>query len=177
MIETARLVLRSWRDEDLDPFHALCSDSRVMATLGPALSREETALLIGRASQRERELGHTFWAVERKEDANLIGWCGVVRGPADTPIDGKPEIGWRFAFETWGQGYAREAAQATIAWSFDNLRDDALWAITSAGNTRSWGLMERLGMQRQHELDFAHPNVPDDSSLKPHVVYRKARPA
>ena len=177
MIETERLILRSWRDDDVDPFFALNSDPRVMATLGPLMTRDETAALIERAQARDEETGHTFWAVERKSDREMIGWCGVVRGPQGTPISGLPEIGWRLAHDAWGQGFAREAAQATIHWSFAHLADDALWAITTAGNSRSWGLMERLGMTRRTDMDFAHPNVPEDSPLKPHITYELGRPS
>jgi RimJ/RimL family protein N-acetyltransferase len=177
MIETDRLLLRSWRDDDLDPFAAMCADPRVMATLGPVMTRDETAALIERASGIERDLGHTFWAMERKADGQLIGWCGVKRGPEETPIAGVPELGWRLARDGWGQGYAREAAQATIDWSFANLPDDALWAITTVGNSRSWGLMERLGMTRRHDMDFDHPAVPGDSPLRPHVTYELRRAA
>jgi RimJ/RimL family protein N-acetyltransferase len=177
MIETERLILRSWRDEDVDPFADICADPRVMATLGPLMTRDETAALIERVKERDRQFGYTFWAVERKADSRLIGWCGVLRGPEGLPIEDKPEIGWRLAHDTWGQGYAREAAQASIDWAFANLPDDAVWAITSTGNSRSWGLMERLGMTRRHDLDFAHPKVADDSPLKQHVTYELKRPA
>jgi RimJ/RimL family protein N-acetyltransferase len=177
MIETDRLLLRSWRDEDVDPFFRINSDPRVMATLGPVMTREGTVALIERVRGLEEKLGHTFWAVERRADNALIGWCGIVRGPENTPIAGLPEIGWRLAHDAWGQGFAREAAQATIAWSFAHLPDDALWAITAVINSRSWGLMERLGMTRRGDMDFEHPNVADGSELKSHVTYELRRAA
>lgn len=176
MIDTGRLILRSWRDDDVDPFHAICSDPRVMATLGPVMTRDETAALIERVKARDREQGHTFWAVERQADHALIGWCGVLRGPAGLPIADKAEIGWRLAYDAWGRGFAREAAQASIDWAFANLPDDAVWAITTVDNSRSWGLMERLGMTRRHDMDFDHPGVPDDSPLKQHITYELKRP-
>jgi RimJ/RimL family protein N-acetyltransferase len=174
VIETPRLLLRSWRADDLDPFHAICSDPAVMATLGPVMSREETAALIERVSTREREHGHTFWALERFADARLIGWCGVIRGNAG-PVEGKAEIGWRLASDCWGQGYATEAARATLDWLFAHLSDDAAWAITHSDNARSRAVMERLGMTWCPELDFAHPRLAEDDPLRPHVTYRLAR--
>ena len=174
MIATPRLLLRSWRADDLDPFHAICSDPAVMATLGPVMSREETAALIERVSALESEHGHTFWAVERLADARLIGWCGVIRGNAG-PVEGKAEIGWRLASDCWGQGYATEAARATLDWLFAHLSDDAAWAITHSGNARSRAVMERLGMAYCPELDFAHPRLAEDDPLRPHVTYRLAR--
>lgn len=173
-LETERLVLRSWREADIDPFHAICSDPLVMATLGPLLSREQTAALIDRCVVRERELGFTFWAVERREDARLIGWCGVIRGNAG-PVDGLAEIGWRLASDCWGRGYASEGARATVDWSFANLPDASLWAITNVDNLSSRAVMERLGMRRREDLDFDHPHVAADSPLVPHVTYQLAR--
>lgn len=176
MIETERLLLRSWRDADVVPFNAINADPRVMATLGPLQTLDETAALVARMQAIDASCGHCFLAVECKADAALIGWCGIVRGPESTPIAGRPEIGWRLAHDYWGKGFAREAAQASLDWGFANLTDDAIWAITSRGNTRSWGLMERLGMRRHPELDFGHPSVAMDSPLRAHLTYSIVRP-
>lgn len=175
-LETDRLVLRAWRDEDIAPFHRICSDSEVMATLGPPLSRDETAALVARMQGLQGEFGHCFWALERRADARLIGWCGVIRGSVG-PVEGKPEIGWRLARDTWGQGFASEAARASIAWAFANLADGAVWAITSVGNVRSRAVMERLGMQYRADLNFDHPRVPHGDPLVPHVTYMLGRRA
>lgn len=174
MIESDRLVLRSWRGEDLAPFAAICADPRVMATLGPLMSKEETAALIERVGAIEITHGHTFWALERKVDARLIGWCGVIRGTAG-PIEGKAEIGWRLAGDCWGLGYATEAAYATLDWLFANLPDDEAWAITHTGNLRSRAVMERLRMHYRPEFDFDHPRLGEDDPLRPHVTYSVAR--
>lgn len=141
-----------------------------MATLGPVLSREETAALIERVANAERDLGHTFWALERIEDSRLIGWCGVIRG-RDGPVAGKAEIGWRLASDCWGHGYASEAARASIGWLFANRADDDAWAITHTGNHRSRAVMERLGMEYRSNLDFDHPRLAEGDPLRPHVSY------
>jgi len=175
VIDTARLILRSWRDADVDPFHAICSDPLVMAMLGPVMSREQVATRIGQMQAMQQELGHCFWAVERRDDARLIGWCGVIRGDAG-PVDGKAELGWRLASDCWGQGYASEAARGALAWTFDHLPDDAAWAITSVENRASRAVMDRLGMVYLPELDFDHPGVAANSPLLRHVTYRIGRP-
>jgi len=176
MIETARLVMRSWRDEDVAPFQAICSDPDVMATLGPPLDMAGTSALIERVRLREAEDGHTFWALERREDARLLGWCGIIRGNAG-PVDGRAEIGWRLSRDCWGAGYATEAARGAMDWAFANLTDEAVWAITWRGNVRSQAVMERLGMQRHPELDFDHPKLAGGDPLRPHVTYSIARSA
>ena len=176
MIETKRLLLREWRDADLAPFQQICSDPRVMATLGPVLDMAETAALIERVKAMEVEHGHTFWALERREDARLIGWCGVIRG-IDGPIKDKAEIGWRLAHDCWGHGYATEAARGTVSWAFANLTDDTVWAITSAGNRASQAVMARLGMRHRPELSFNHPRVPLGDPLRPHITCSLERAA
>lgn len=173
-LETERLILRDWRDDDLDPFAAMCADPIVMKTLGPIMSRDETAALIGRLNDRCDTYDHTFWALERREDHRFLGFCGIVRGGVE-PIMDLPEVGWRLVSDAWGQGYAREAATASLDWVFANLADERVYAITSVGNHRSWGLMERLGMVRHPEMDFDHPDVADGSPLKAHITYSIGR--
>lgn len=170
-LETERLILREWRNGDRTAFHAINTDPRVMKFLGPAMTLADIDALITRLRGLQETLGHCFWAVERKDDGRLIGWCGLIRGAAGTPIEGRVEVGWRLAFDTWGQGFAREAATAAIDWAFAHLPDDDVWAITVNDNANSWGLMERLGMQRHEDMGFDHPNVPEGSPLKPHVTY------
>jgi RimJ/RimL family protein N-acetyltransferase len=170
-VESERLTLREWRDADIDPFHAICSDPIVMATLGPLMTRDQVAALVARMQRMQSELGHCFWAMERKMDRQLIGWCGVIRGDTDTPVVDKPEAGWRMVPSAWGKGYATEAAIASVQWTFDTLPDDAVWAITSTENRASRAVMERIGMEYLSDLDFDHPKVEADSPLLRHVTY------
>ena len=174
-LETERLVLRPWHESDIDPFHAICADPVVMATLGPPMSREQVAATVERMQRLQRDLGHCFWAMERKDDRQLIGWCGIIRGDVDTPIANALEAGWRMTPSAWGKGYVTEAAVASVQWAFDNRDDGAVWAITTIENRASRAVMERLGMTYLPELDFDHPKVPVDSPLLSHVTYRIER--
>lgn len=177
MIETDRLILRAWRDADRAPFHAMGNDPQVMEYLGPFQTRAETDAAIDRQNGGIARLGHGFWAVERRADGAFLGFCGIKQGPDATPIQGEIEIGWRLATTFWGQGYAREAAQASLDWGWEHLDVPGIAAITTVNNVRSAGLMERLGMARAHGDDFEHPNVPLGSPLRPHVTYRITRPS
>lgn len=177
--ETDRLVLREWREDDVDSFEAMFLDPEVMAHLGPTLdpegSRSEVADVIVRLRAIQAAHGCCFWALERRDTGEMIGFCGVEPGPAGTPIENKLEIGWRLARSAWGQGFAQEAARASLEWVWQNRDDHAVWAITTPANVRSWRLMERIGMTRMHDLDFDHPGVPDASPLKGHITYRLHR--
>jgi len=172
MIETARLILRPWRDADREPFRAMACDPRVMEYL-PPLTRAESDAAVDRMTALQAEHGHVFWAVERKGEGDFIGFCGIMA--PRSPIF-EHEIGWRLAHHAWGQGYAREAAEASLAWAWANLSVPAIMAITNLANTRSWGLMERLGMIRNPHEDFDHPELAEGDPLRPHILYRIHRP-
>ena len=168
---TDRLILRDWREGDAEDFHRLHCDPKVMATLGPVREMDYTTGLIADLQQRSRRNGgYTYWAVERRDDGRVIGFCGLDRGHEE-PIVGALEIGWRLASDCWGQGYAVEAARAALDWARSEFPAEPVVAITAEINERSRALMERLGMRYQPSMDFEHPNVADDSPLKRHVVY------
>ncbi|MFZ5747839.1 MAG: GNAT family N-acetyltransferase [Pseudomonadota bacterium] len=177
MIETERLVLRRWEDRDRAGFHAHCSDPRVMEFLGPLMSRAEVDAALERQNGFLDSHGYCFWAVERRADGALLGFCGLKPGPAHTPLEGEVEIGWRMGYEYWGRGYAHEAAQASLEWGWWQLDVARIGAITVEANVRSWRLMERLGMIRSVADDFDHPAVPVESPLRRHITYFRARPS
>ena len=177
MIETERLILREWRDEDRDAFLVLCNSRAVMAHLGGPATAEEVDSGIARIRACQAEHGHCFWAMECKADGAFVGFCGlkIARDP-ELPIDGEVEIGWRLRADLWGRGYAREAAAASLHWGWAHLSADRIIAITIPANRRSWGLMERLGMVRCPDLDFDHPDFEPGHSLCRHIGYVAGRP-
>jgi RimJ/RimL family protein N-acetyltransferase len=177
-LETERLVLRSWRDEDRPAFAAMSADPAVMEHLGGTVPTNESDAIIARLAAVERDQGHTFWAIERRDDGGFLGFCGLRRGGhADTPVPDELEIGWRLARDAWGRGYAREAAEASIRWGWENCEAMRIAAWTVVGNKASWGLMIRLGMVHRPELDFDHPRFAIGHPLCRHLVYTIDRPA
>ena len=175
MIETGRLILRPWREEDFAPFHAMGQDPEVMRFLGPLATAEQARSAYERMTACQREHGFCFWAVERKGTRAFIGFCGLK--PGKPPIEGEVEIGWRLARPFWGQGHALEAAKASLGWGWANLDVPRIMASTVPANIASWGLMERLGMTRHPEEEFEHPNLAPGDPLRLHILYRIARPA
>ncbi len=175
MIETERLVLRHWTDADRPLFHAHCNDPVVMRYMGPLMTRAESDAKLDQMAAFDASHGYSFRAVERLADGALLGLCGLKPGAPGTPIEGKVEIGWRFARFAWGHGYAYEAARASLDWAWANLDVPEVWAITTAANQASRRLMDRLGMIRREGLDFDHPAVAADSALRGDVTYVAAR--
>lgn len=172
-IETVRLIVRPWRDADREPFWQMALDPDVMRYL-PPMTRAESEAAVDRMMALQADCGHCFWALERKDDGLFLGFCGIL--PPRPPVN-ETEIGWRLARHAWGHGYAREAAEASLAWGWANLQVPAIMAITNSANERSWGLMERLGMTRQPDEDFDHPALAKGDPLRPHILYRIHRPA
>jgi len=119
---------------------------------------EATARIRERMMRWQDERGFTFWAVERKADGELLGFCGIkIADDEGTGVFGDYEIGWRLREEAWGKGYAKEAAIASLDFAFDRIGAERVVALTVIGNEPSWGLMERLGMTRRPDLDYVGP--------------------
>lgn len=177
VIETERLLLRGWRDEDIPLHNAMCTDPVFMRHLGPPITMAESAAAAARQNAYLAATGSCFWAVEHRASGRFIGYCGIKPGPEATPIADLPEIGWGIAPDHWRQGYAREAATASLAWGWAHKPWTRVFAITASRNAPSWTLMERLGMARLAEQDFDHPALTDGDALRRHVVYAIDRPA
>lgn len=153
-IETERLILRDWREEDWPRFLAVTNTPAVMRWLGGVLPEERHQWLRDRLEGYTRDHGHTFWVVERKDDGALLGFCGLKRANQPGGPQGDFEVGWRLREDAWGKGYAREAAQASLDHAFAKLGAPCVIALTVPLNCASWGLMVRLGMERREDLDF-----------------------
>ena len=178
MIATDRLILRPWRDADRAPFAAINRDPDVMLHLGGPVETAASDAMIDRQHRVQADQGHCFWAIERRDDGRLIGFCGLRRGGhPGTGVADELEIGWRLARDCWSRGYAREAASAAIAWGFANTDRPRITAWTVPANRASWGLMQRLGMVPRPDLDFDHPDFGEGHPLRRHVVYTIDRPA
>jgi RimJ/RimL family protein N-acetyltransferase len=177
MIKTERLTLRGWREEDASPFLAMGRDPRVMAYFPALLLPNEARETVQRQQLLLKRDGTCFWVVERVRDRAFLGFCGIKPGPEGTPIANQAEIGWRLAHNHWGQGYAAEAARASLAWMWATTPVPRVCSITVPGNTRSRALMERIGMERVEGGDFDHPALAPGHPLRRHVLYGIDRPS
>jgi len=146
------LLLRGFREDDLDEHAAILSDPVVMEHFdGHLFGREDSwRRLLGGVGLWSLQ-GTGLLAAERKADGKLVGHVGLFDYHREiTPsIEGVPELGYIFAAEVHGQGIAREACDALMQWADETLDADETVAIISMSNTPSMKLAERLGYQRQ----------------------------
>lgn len=169
-LRTERLLLRQWRDDDLDAFAALNADPEVMRHFPRTLSRAESDTLASRQRTLIAERGWGLWAVEAPE--GFVGFVGLSEPRFEAHFTPAVEVGWRLARRGWRKGYATEAARSVIAFGFGELGLEEIVSFTYAGNERSRGVMQRLGMTHDPADDFEHPLLPEGDPLRRHVLYR-----
>ena len=119
-VVTARLVLRPFTDVDRAPFYALNTHPLVVESLGSSPTRAESDAIMARYGEELGREGWGFWAVEaRTGGATFVGMVGLHRVSAALPCAPAVEVGWRLHPDHWGQGYASEAATASLDFGFD----------------------------------------------------------
>jgi RimJ/RimL family protein N-acetyltransferase len=164
VLTTPRLLLRTFRLDDLPHYAALNADPEVVRYLGgEPLTREHSDDIAAWAQRHHEKDGFGLLAVERRADGAFLGMCGLHR-PQSYPDD--VEIGWRLAREHWGHGYATEAATAWLARAFDTLGLPRVISMTVPQNERSLAVMAGLGMTFDHEAE-----IEDDGLTYQCVVY------
>jgi ribosomal-protein-alanine N-acetyltransferase len=172
-LRSERLLLRRWREEDLDPFSALNADPAVMEHFPATLNRDQCSILIERMESCFDANGFGLWALELVgERPSFLGCVGLWPVDLEMPFAPAVELGWRLARKHWGHGYASEAASVAVEFAFGELALPELLAYTAARNLRSRRVMERLGMTHDPAEDFSHPKLDPAHPLAPHVLYR-----
>ncbi len=169
-IETERLLLRDWKEEDIAPFAEMNSDPEVMGFFLKPLSSEESFDFYNRINKEFVEYGYGLYAIEKKENSAFIGYTGFHNFNLNTDFAPGVEIGWRIRYGDWNKGYATEAAKACLNYAKYHLPFRVIWSFTSVLNKRSERIMQKTGMEKTGY--FFHPAVPDHHPLKEHVLYK-----
>ena len=118
----------------------------------------------------ERNFG--LWAIEVPDVAPFIGFAGLAVPRFSAHFTPCVEVGWRLAFEHWGQGYATEAARLALDYGFGTVALSEIVAFTTETNHRSRAVMKRLGMRHDPAEDFDHPAIAEGHPIRRHVLYR-----
>jgi len=157
VLETERLILRWFRQDDLDAYAEMCADPEVMRYLlvGRTFSRHESwehmATILGHWHLR----GYGLWAVEHRDSGSLIGRIGFLNP------EGWPgfELAWTLRRADWGKGYASEGARAALAHGFLELNQQRIISLIHPENRRSIRLAERLGESHLDSIEFRGKRV------------------
>jgi RimJ/RimL family protein N-acetyltransferase len=173
-LRTERLLLRRFRTADRASFARLNADPRVMEFLPGPLSRAESDLLADRIDSHFAQHGFGLYAAELSADQSFIGFIGLAIPSFHAAFTPCVEIGWRLSADLWGRGLATEGARGIVRHAFEVIGIEQLVSFTVPGNARSRRVMEKLGMTRNAEDDFDHPNLPEGHRLRRHVLYRLA---
>lgn len=174
-LRTQRLVMRPWREADLEPFAAINGDPEVRRYFPSVLSRAESdgnAQFLSSAFEPE---GYGPWAIEVPGVASFVGFVGIWKVTFDDPPRGRVEIGWRLAQAHWGKGYATEAAAAALAFGFGPGGLEEIVAFVVPDNRASRSVMDRIGMRENPAAAFDHPRVPEGHPRRRHFLYRIRR--
>ena len=167
-IETERLILRSWKPEDLPAFIAMNMDKRVMRYFPATLSEAETTAFYNRIQVEFDRNGRGLYAVEIKSTGEFIGYVGLHEIGFEADFTTGIEIGWRLAADYHNHGYATEAAKAVLTLAKES-GIKRLYSFTAKINIPSERVMQKIGMQKIKE--FAHPKLPSHSPLRTHILY------
>ena len=176
MLQTPRLLLRSWQESDREPFQRINADPRVMEFFAAPLSPAESDRMIDRVQAHIAQHRFGFFAAELRATGGFIGFVGMAHVPFEAHFTPCVEIGWRLAAEHWNRGFATEGARRCLCYAFQELALPEVVAFTVPANLRSRRVMEKLGMSRTRADDFQHPRLPEGHPLRPHVLYRVANP-
>lgn len=151
-LETERLLLRGFEQRDVEPYAEMMSHPEVTAflstgaPLSPLEAWRQMAMMLGHWTLR----GFGIWAVEDRSTGRLIGRIGCFE-PVGWPGF---EIGYVLGRDAWGQGYALEAARASLRYARDVLNRDDILSVIRPANFGSIRVATALGAVRSESIDF-----------------------
>lgn len=153
VLETPRLTLRRWREEDVAPMAAVNADPEVMRWIRDGSVRDERQTRDGIAAwEHDWETdGFGLFALEIRATGRLAGFTGLAVPRFLPEVLPAVEIGWRLGRDHWGQGLATESAQAVAAFGFEDRGLERIVSIAQVGNAASERIMVKLGMRLERE--------------------------
>ena len=171
-LETERLILREWQDEDRAAFARMNADPVVMQYLPRSLDEKASNKLVDRFQKHFKKHDYGLYAVELKETGQFGGFVGLNTVEFKEHFTPATEIAWRLDYELWGQGYGSEAAKAVTAHGLKKLKLPEIVSFTVHDNARSIHLMEKIGLKRDEDGDFDYPTLRKGHPLGRFVLYR-----
>ncbi len=172
ILETDRLILRTFRATDVDQMALIDQDPKVCQYLPAIGTRASTEAGVQRIMQHYESYGFSLSAVELKNSGEFIGFTGLITPSFQAHFTPAVEIGWRLASPHWNKGYATEGAKAALHYGFLQLGLNEVVSFTVVNNLASRRVMEKIGLHHQAQDDFDHPRLSANSPLCRHILYR-----
>lgn len=149
-IETERLILREYTEEDFPALHKIVSDPVTMGFWPEPFTEEKTKMWMERGLQNIKEYGMGRLAVILKENNELIGDAGFIF----TEVNNKPEndLGWIIDKKYWDRGLGTEAAQVCRDYALNSLSFRRVVANMAFDNHSSRRVAEKIGMTKTAEF-------------------------
>ena len=152
ILETRRLILRSFREEDVDFLAPLMANTDFMRFSLDVFTREQTVALLYKLVGWERRGLPSQFAVMHRNDNRLIGYCGFFHQQVDGTDE--IEIGYRLNSDYWSRGLATEAAQAARDHAFRDLKLPRVISLIRPDNLPSRRVAEKNGMKIEKKTVF-----------------------
>lgn len=151
-IETERLLLRTYKQDDLETVYLLASDPYVthFFPARPAVDREDVLSSLPRRNERWQKQGFGQFGVFEKKTEKLIGYCGLQY------LDNTPEVEIYYGFfhDHWGKGLATEAAKAVLKFGFEQAKLERIVGVTHPENIASQKVLLNIGLKREKTARF-----------------------
>lgn len=147
ILETERLVLRTWTYSDDARLFEICSDAETMLHIGdrkPYESIDVAREFLNWAVPHQLKAGFSRWAVVEKKGGEIIGSCGFAF--ADS---GEIELGYLFDRNFWGKGFATEAARACLRYGFEKIGFEKVIALTDLEHEKSQNVLKKIGFRER----------------------------
>ena len=153
-VESERLILRRWREQDLAPMAAINADPEVMRWIegGQVMSERETADEISVLEERWAERGFGLFAVEDKDSGRLAGFAGLSIPKFLPELLPAVAVGSRFGRDFWGRGYATEALNSALWFGFEQCGMQRIVSTHQIANAAADRCALKLGMSRVKEI-------------------------
>lgn len=170
LFTSQRLGFRNWEFEDIEKMFQINSDEKVMEFFPDVSTKEQTTKFVERMQNQYKEKGFCYFAVEKLEDKEFIGFIGLSEPAYQAAFTPCVDIGWRIKHSEWNKGYATEGAKRCLDFAFSNLNLKTIYSIAPKVNVKSEHIMTKIGMQKRYE--FEHPLLTAHPRLKTCVLYK-----
>ncbi|MCO7227071.1 GNAT family N-acetyltransferase [Pleionea sp. CnH1-48] len=151
LFETERLRVREFNEEDAEFIYQLTNEPDFLRYVGDKnihdLDAAKKYLLEGPIASYQ-QYGFGLFLVSLKSNDAPVGTCGLIKRPALTDVD----IGYGFLEDYAGNGYATEAAKATLKYGYEELKIETIVAITCPDNIASIRVLQKIGLSEQGKV-------------------------